>query len=170
MKYANVINPHDLFAGLGRDLAKRDQNELFSSVSANLGSTQPTIEFSSFGIYFPNDSSASETNDTLLFIQYGDDTLALGSSYSDVLELDDEIPVDGFIFGVANLTNSSTPVLGIGLEGLESTNSTVREQEGIDTFTYPNLPIVLVENGIIAKRAYSLFFEFKFRFGIVWWC
>ncbi|KAH3688268.1 hypothetical protein WICPIJ_000739 [Wickerhamomyces pijperi] len=170
-KYANVINP-SIGTRLRRgSLFKRDNDsdtdpdsdptsvgdDLYSSLSADIGEASATIDCEQFGVYSANDSSTGETNGTVLFIEYGDSTFAFGSFYQDVLTLGKDIEVEDFIFGVANLSNSSTPVLGIGLEGLESTNSTIRKELGLKGFTYPNLPSVLVEDGIIEKKAYSLY-------------
>ena len=81
----------------------------------------------------------------LFYIQYADGTAAKGVWGTDRVGFDQTF-VDGLTFAVANKSSSDVGVLGIGLQGLESTRN-----------KYLNLPMKLKEQGKIAKNLYSLY-------------
>ncbi|OBA28449.1 peptidase A1, partial [Hanseniaspora valbyensis NRRL Y-1626] len=106
-----------------------------------------------FGVFTPSDSITFEKNhtDAEFFIQYGDGTFAEGYWGSDQLTING-VAVDGLLFGVANMSNSSN-VLGISFPYLESSY----QSSSSDSFTYSNLPQLLKDTGLIQKVVYSLF-------------
>lgn len=112
-----------------------------------------------FGVFTPSDSTTFKKNntDTEFYIQYGDLTFAEGYWGSDQLTVNG-IAVDGLLFGVANISNSSN-VLGISFPQLESSNtaSTDTSSDSSSSFTYSNLPQFLKEKGFINKVVFSLY-------------
>ncbi|KAG7191709.1 Aspartyl protease [Scheffersomyces spartinae] len=61
------------------------------------------------------------------------------------------ISLENVTFGVGEVATSYPGLLGIGMEGLESTNS------GPNPYTYVNFPAKLVEEGLIKRNAFSLY-------------
>ncbi|SGZ40240.1 uncharacterized protein HGUI_02440 [Hanseniaspora guilliermondii] len=108
-----------------------------------------------FGVFNPDKSSSFKKNSSAssFYIEYGDNTFASGIWGSDKLTING-ISVDGMLFGVANVSNSSN-VLGISFPQLESSNQA--SSDSADTFTYNNLPQLLKQQGLINKVAYSLY-------------
>ncbi|CCF59951.1 hypothetical protein KAFR_0I01700 [Kazachstania africana CBS 2517] len=101
-----------------------------------------------FGTFNPNDSSTWSTNHTDFVITYSDNSTAEGVWGQDVLSIGG-LDISGVPFAVANYTNSSLGVLGIGLPGSETTYLT-------NSYMYDNLPMVLKKSGVIDSAAYSL--------------
>jgi candidapepsin/yapsin 1 len=87
-------------------------------------------------------------------IQYADGTDAYGIWGTDTVVIGNT-SVESLSFAVANNTSSDVGVLGIGLPGLEVTNSNARS--AASAYQYANLPIKLREQGSIAKAAYSVY-------------
>jgi len=87
-------------------------------------------------------------------IQYADGTDAYGIWGTDTVVIGNT-SVESLSFAVANNTSSDVGVLGIGLPGLEVTNSNARSASR--AYQYANLPIKLREQGSIAKAAYSVY-------------
>lgn len=106
------------------------------------------------GVFTPSDSTSFQKNHTSaeFFIQYGDNTFADGYWGSDKLTING-IAVEGLLFGVANISNSSN-VLGISFPQLESSFTSTEDSS---SFTYSNLPQLLKQSGFINKVVYSLF-------------
>ncbi|CCE61241.1 hypothetical protein TPHA_0A01580 [Tetrapisispora phaffii CBS 4417] len=133
-------------------------NPLCSSDDATFtgsdGSSQSSIDCSLYGTFDIDDSSSFTSNDTSFAITYGDGSYALGNWGQDVLSLQD-IDVTGLSFAVANYTNSTVGVLGIGLPSLEATYS--GSLAGSNPYQYDNLPLVLRNSGAVKSYAYSLF-------------
>ncbi|AMD18984.1 HBR083Cp [Eremothecium sinecaudum] len=113
-----------------------------------------SLDCMGMGAFNTSSSSSWKGNNTEFSISYADATYASGEWGVDTLRFGD-LHVDGLTFAVANATNSSTAVLGIGLPGIESTNLNSRSLS--DGYTYDNLPVMLKRDGVIAKNAYSLF-------------
>lgn len=84
------------------------------------------------------------------YISYGDTTFASGVWGQDRLHLED-LNITGLSFAVANRTNSSVGVLGVGLPGLQVTSN------GRRGYQYDNFPMVLQRAGATKANAYSLF-------------
>lgn len=106
------------------------------------------------GVFAPGNSTTfkKEYNNIEFEIDYGDYTYADGYWGEDTLSVNG-VSVDGLMFGVANVSNSSN-VLGISFEGLETSDDLINGHHG---FTYSNLPSILKQDGLINKKAYSLF-------------
>lgn len=114
-----------------------------------------TIDCSEYGTFDPSSSTTFTSNNTEFFIVYGDNSYAYGTWGYDSIQLQG-VEVKDFSFAVANQTNSTVGVLGIGFTGLETTYSGVSSSNS-DPYTYANLPVKLVQDGLINKNAYSLF-------------
>ena len=112
-----------------------------------------TIDCEEYGTFDPSASSSWSSNSTTFNINYGDTTFARGVWGQDRLHLED-LNVTGLSFAVANRSNSTVGVLGIGLPGLEVTytgSATGR------SYQYDNFPLVLKRNGAIEANVYSLY-------------
>ncbi|XBW36330.1 hypothetical protein QEN19_001910 [Hanseniaspora menglaensis] len=109
-----------------------------------------------FGVFTPSDSTTFKKNhtDSEFYISYGDATFASGYWGSDQLTING-VAVEGLLFGVANMSNSSN-VLGISFPALESSNQQTSTSD-TSTFTYSNLPQLLKSSGLINKVVYSLY-------------
>ncbi|CAI4058268.1 hypothetical protein SKDZ_04G3600 [Saccharomyces kudriavzevii ZP591] len=114
------------------------------------------INCDTYGTFDSSKSSTFESNKTKFSITYGDSTFASGTWGHDQLNLNN-LNVTGLSFAVANETNSTVGVLGIGLPGLESTYSGVSLSSVQNSYTYNNFPMVLKNSGAIKSSAYSLF-------------
>ena len=119
-------------------------------------STSQTIDCTAYGTFDTSKSSTFESNKTEFSITYGDSTFASGTWGRDQLSLND-LNITGLSFAVANETNSTVGVLGIGLPGLESTYSGISLSSAQKSYTYNNFPMVLKNSGAIKSTAYSLF-------------
>lgn len=110
------------------------------------------IDCSQYGTFNKSQSSTWSQNITALpfFISYGDTTFASGVWGQDQLHLED-INVTGLSFAVANRTNSTVGVLGVGLPSLEVTNA------ARNGYQYDNFPMILKRSGATSSSAYSLF-------------
>ncbi|CCK71298.1 pepsin-like aspartic protease KNAG_0G02410 [Huiozyma naganishii CBS 8797] len=110
------------------------------------------VDCSEYGTFSLEDSSTWSQNSSAppFYITYGDTTFASGVWGQDHLHLQD-VNVTGVSFAVANRTNSTVGVMGIGLPGLETTNS------GSRPYTYANFPQVLKNSGATQSALYSLY-------------
>ncbi|CAI4056807.1 hypothetical protein SUVZ_02G2700 [Saccharomyces uvarum] len=115
-----------------------------------------TIDCATYGTFDSSKSSTFQSNKTDFSITYGDLTFASGTWGHDQLNLNN-LNVTGLSFAVANKTNSTVGVLGIGLSGLESTYSGATLSSAQESYTYNNFPMVLKNSGAIKSAAYSLF-------------
>ena len=113
-----------------------------------------TVNCSEFGTFNKSLSSTYHDNGTCFAITYADHTFADGNWGQDVLYLDG-VDVSGVSFAVANDTDSTVGVLGIGLEGLETADSLTNSHP----HTYANLPAILKIDGAIDTAAYSLYLD-----------
>lgn len=98
------------------------------------------------------DASASSTfsrNNSDFFIQYGDGTVAEGDWGTDTFTISGTT-IPNMSFGLGSTTNSTTGILGVGYAANEAT-------VGIkNPYVYRNLPLRLVDSGVINTPAYSL--------------
>lgn len=127
----------------------------FNSNSNSNLDTDDLIDCEQYGVFDISDSKSFTKNQSapVFFISYGDTTFASGIWGQDVLHLED-LNITGLSFAVANRTNSSVGVMGIGFSGLEMTNV------GTDSnkpYTYDNFPMVLKRSGAINSLTYSLY-------------
>lgn len=131
---------------------------LSSSGEATSGSSDEVSEVQAncngLGVFTPSSSTSfkKQHSGVEFEIQYGDYTYAEGYWGSDSLTVNG-VNVDGLLFGVATIGNSSN-VLGISFEGLESSD---QSEDYSSDFTYANLPATLKSDGLIEKISYSLF-------------
>lgn len=125
------------------------ENNTYCSNSATVIANNEGINCTISGTF---DSSASSTysfNNTGFYIIYGDGTVAEGDWATDTLEIGNA-SITNMSFGLASTTNSSIGILGIGYTSNEASL-------GLDDpYTYENLPVKLVNEGIINTPAYSL--------------
>lgn len=136
-----------------------DTTIVTSEATATFDSTASTsqlIDCATYGTFNTSKSSTFNSNNTEFSIAYGDTTFASGTWGHDQLSLND-LNITGLSFAVANETNSTVGVLGIGLPGLESTYSGVSLSSVQKSYTYNNFPMVLKNSGVIKSTAYSLF-------------
>ncbi|SCU99882.1 LAME_0G06150g1_1 [Lachancea meyersii CBS 8951] len=113
----------------------------------------PTIDCDQFGTFDYSNSSTFEANTSKPFrTLYADGSYALGFWGRDELYLDDE-EISQLEFAVAEISNSTVGVLGVGIRQLESTFNYFNGS----TYTYPNFPVILKEKGVIERIAFSLY-------------
>lgn len=102
------------------------------------------------------DSSASSTFQVVgqdeFNISYVDDTGAAGDYFTDVFQIGGQT-LDNFQMGLATDTT-----IGIGIMGIGYANSEANVFTGNGT-VYPNLPLALVNAGLISTPAYSLWLD-----------
>ena len=114
------------------------------------------IDCSEFGTFDSSSSSTFHNNGTAFNIHYGDGSFALGTWGTDTVSIDD-ITLDALSLAVANSSNSSMGVIGLGLAGLETTYSSSHAVKSGQTYQYANFPLALKNAGIVAANAYSLY-------------
>lgn len=91
------------------------------------------------------------------YIQYEDFSYASGYWGTDYLQVGD-LRVHNASFAVANDTNSTTPVFGIGFPGGESSFASIGSgYRAAHPHEYANFPQLLKNQGIIQRVAYSLY-------------
>jgi yapsin 1 len=129
-------------------LDKRD------SLSSSIPSASATIDCAAYGT-FDTSTQAWKTHNQTFFIQYGDLTYALGTWGSSVVSFGNAT-LENFTFGVANNSNSTVPVFGLGFEGNEASTASFMENYG-GAFQYANFPAALKEAGFIERTLYSLY-------------
>ncbi|ODV94347.1 hypothetical protein PACTADRAFT_51204 [Pachysolen tannophilus NRRL Y-2460] len=121
-----------------------------TSISA---SPSATMDCDLYGTFDESKSDTFHSNGTDFLVQYADYTYASGTwAYDNVVIAGAN--VTDLSFAVANESNSSIGVLGIGFEQLETTYAS---STTIESYTYANMPAKMVELGIIYKNAYSLY-------------
>lgn len=150
------LTSHDSLTTTGNS-AKSDLNVVnkASDVTSDTSSLK-AIDCSQYGVFNPNNSDSFHSNETEFYIVYGDSTFAYGTWGYDTVTVGGT-EVKDFSFAVANRTNSTVGVLGIGLTGLETTYSGSRASSLTSRYQYANLPVKMVEDGLISKRLYSLY-------------
>lgn len=113
-----------------------------------------TLACNVYGTFDESKSSLFHLNKTAFQITYGDTTFAAGTwAYDDVKF--GSISVNSLSFALANETNSTMGVLGVGLQELETTYAS---SLSIDlAYTYLNLPAKMVLDGIIKRNVYLLY-------------
>ncbi|ODQ65686.1 acid protease [Nadsonia fulvescens var. elongata DSM 6958] len=104
------------------------------------------------GVFSIDDSSTWSFNNSDFEISYMDTSYASGDWGTDVVVMD-EAKIKNMSFAVGTFSNSTTGILGIGFEGLESTYNTTAES------LYPNLPQELYLRNYTQAVAYSLYLD-----------
>ncbi|KAA8899430.1 hypothetical protein TRICI_006344 [Trichomonascus ciferrii] len=107
------------------------------------------------GTFDKEKSKSYKSNGTDFFISYGDTTYAEGELASDVVKIGDT-KLEKAIFAVADTTNSTPGVFGIGYPANEATVIDVNTGEVDESKEYSNFPVMLKEEGITESVAYSL--------------
>ncbi|GAV55118.1 hypothetical protein ZYGR_0AS04410 [Zygosaccharomyces rouxii] len=115
-----------------------------------------TMDCSEYGTFDVQNSQSFRSNKTDFYISYGDGSFASGYWGTDRVNLGD-LSLDGVSFAVANETNSSVGVFGIGLPENEATFTPDPSLQGFHPYQYRNFPQVLKSKGAINRAAYSLF-------------
>lgn len=124
------------------------------SSGAGIGQEAPSNTCTQYGSFNTENSDTFQRNNSAspFQIEYADGTSAVGIwGHDDVIV--GNVTVHSMSFAIANETSSDVGVLGIGLAGLETTFST----RGGGGYTYENLPIKMVNQGLINKNVYSLY-------------
>ncbi|ONH64854.1 Aspartic proteinase 3 [Cyberlindnera fabianii] len=128
-------------------------------------SPRATIDCAKYGT-LDRSSSSFKGNGSFFFIQYGDSTYATGEWGTDDVTFGD-FTIDNLMFAVANQSNATVTVLGIGLEGNEASTSSFMDRYPGGAFTYPNLPVAMKNQGLISKVGYSLYMDPDSAEGVV---
>ncbi|GAV50213.1 hypothetical protein ZYGR_0U00690 [Zygosaccharomyces rouxii] len=119
-------------------------------------SPEPTMDCSQYGTFDVNKSKSFRSNKTEFYISYGDGSFASGYWGTDSVNFAN-MNLDGVSFAVANETNSTVGVFGIGLPENEATYTPDPSLNDFHPYEYQNFPQVLKSKGAINKAAYSLF-------------
>nr|BAE91902.1 Yapsin1 [Ogataea minuta] len=120
--------------------------------TASGDSSEATIDCSVYGTFDPSSSDTFKSNGTEFSISYADDSFAKGTWGTDDVTFNG-VTVDQLSMAIADETNSSMGVLGIGLKGLETTYS----GDVTNAYTYENLPYKMQSQGLISKPVYSVY-------------
>lgn len=126
-----------------------DESNPYCTTDASEISSGDGINCTKSGVFDTNSSSTFITNSSDFYISYGDNTVAEGDWARDTLDLSGN-KIYNMSFGLGTTTNSSIGILGIGYAANEATQSLT------NGYTYENLPLRLVSEGIINTPAYSL--------------
>lgn len=113
------------------------------------------IECSDSQVFTASDSSSFSNNNTEFSINYGDGSFASGYWGTDTVSFSGH-SIDSTSFGVANQSNSSSCVFGVGPEYGESTVTTIQGSDGTMSPTYENIPMRMKSMGLISSLSYSL--------------
>lgn len=129
----------------------------YPTASSDIPRAQRTMDCNRFGVFNMEESSTSKSNNTGFSTSYGDNSYADGLWIKDVMTLD-AVNISDLLFAVANVTNSTMGVLGIGLASIESYTPNDGSKSAVSK-EYNNFPLVLKQNKVIQKVAYSLFLD-----------
>lgn len=110
------------------------------------------INCSQYGTFDESTSKTFKSNYTTFSITYDDNTFAKGTWGQDTVSFGD-LSISNTNIAICDYTDNAQGVLGIGLAGLETTKVIG------GGYTYQNLPLKLVDDGIIKKAAYSVFLD-----------
>lgn len=116
-------------------------------------SSSSLLNCSQYGTFNPNSSDSFVSNYTSFSITYADKTFAKGTWSQDTVTIGD-LNIENMNLAVCGDTDNSMGVLGIGFASLEVTASSSYTK---NLYTYENLPLKLVSDGIINKAAYSVY-------------
>lgn len=132
-----------------KTLVKKDSTAPYDTAVATA-----TMDCSLYGTFDSSGSDSLVSNNTAFYVSYADGTFAYGTWVRDSIVMSGTT-IEDMNFGLANKSDSEMSVLGIGLESLESTN--VGYFSSGNAYKYANLPRKLVQDGLINRRAYSLY-------------
>ncbi|GMM58561.1 hypothetical protein DAKH74_051780 [Maudiozyma humilis] len=131
-------------------------------VKSHQVSSNNQINCSQYGTFDESHSRSFKSNGSYFAITYGDSTVSRGTWGHDDVVLQPQSPrgglnVSALSFGVANYSNSTVGVLGIGYPQLEVTYSGGKGNSRTTPYMYRNLPLQLKQQGRIRANAYSLY-------------
>ncbi|CEP20549.1 unnamed protein product [Cyberlindnera jadinii] len=132
--------------------------------STSISQSEATIDCEMFGV-FDTESQQWSTDGQLFLIQYVDMTYAIGYYGTSVVSFGNAT-LDGLTFAVANTSNASTSICGIGFEGNEASTGTYMDSFG-GAFQYQNYPSALKASGLIARNMYSMWMDSDTAEGVV---
>ncbi|SMN20507.1 similar to Saccharomyces cerevisiae YDR144C MKC7 GPI-anchored aspartyl protease, member of the yapsin family of proteases involved in cell wall growth and maintenance [Maudiozyma saulgeensis] len=116
------------------------------------------INCTEYGTFDSTSSKSFKSNATYFSILYGDKTRSSGIwGYDNVTLPGTDVILPNLSFGVANLSNSSVGVLGIGYPQLEVTYSGGNGNSQKSQYMYNNFPLQLKQQGNIKSNVYSLY-------------
>lgn len=115
-------------------------------------SSKNTFNCKKYGSFDPSKSKTFHSNNTEFGLSYGDTSVAIGVWGQDTVTIGNT-SISNVNLAVANFTNASSGIIGIGYEATEATYFTHSKNK----YKYLNFPAQLVADGIINKAAYSLF-------------
>ncbi|GAV28033.1 hypothetical protein PMKS-001501 [Pichia membranifaciens] len=118
-------------------------------------STQNVFNCKKFGSFDPSKSKTFHSNNTEFALSYGDTSCAMGVWGQDTVVIDNAT-IHNVNLAVANFTNSTSGIIGIGYE---ATEATYFSQFADHPYKYINFPAKLAADGVINKAAYSLFLD-----------
>lgn len=113
-----------------------------------------TYDCGEYGTFEPSSSLLFAWNDTLFLLRYLDSLYVLGKWGHDRVAVGGVL-LELLLFAVANWTNATVLVLGIGLPALEGTYAYATSSQ--TAYQYENLPMRLKLEGVIDKVMYLLF-------------
>ncbi|ODQ77425.1 hypothetical protein BABINDRAFT_163450 [Babjeviella inositovora NRRL Y-12698] len=116
------------------------------------------FDCSIYGTFDESSSTSFKSNNTDFYILYGDYTYASGGWGYDTVSIG-SLTVENMSFAVANQSNSTMGVLGIGFASLEATYSSAFV--GVEPYMYENFPMKLKSEGFIKKNIYSLYLNLQ---------
>ncbi|CAK9438406.1 uncharacterized protein LODBEIA_P26300 [Lodderomyces beijingensis] len=109
-----------------------------------------SLDCDKHGTYNKSKSSSASATDNSFSINYFDGSKAEGKYYQDSLEFASGFALDNATFAIVENTTSTIGVFGVGYEELEATSN-----------KYTNVPLLMKNQGLIARAAYSLYLDSK---------
>lgn len=149
-----VPGADNTFCNSRKDLGSNSTDQPLKTPS--LPAPQPTMDCQQYGTFDYTKSSSFKTNDSTLYIRYGDKSYALGRFGQDTVAID-SLGLPNVSLGVAHQASDTQGVFGIGLAGLETTKTGFSTTLNQCPYEYDNFPQVLKSQGIVDSNAYSLF-------------
>ncbi|KAL3238377.1 pepsin-like aspartic protease RNJ42_00192 [Nakaseomyces bracarensis] len=133
----------------------------FPTATNGIPYAEKTIQCQKYGVFNSTNSSTFKDNNTDFLVVYGSEAYASGNWGTDEVTVGG-MKVDNVSIGVANFSNNTYGILGIGFPALESTGSLLSNVSAANSSLenespYMNFPQLLKERGLINKVAYSLF-------------
>jgi yapsin 1 len=138
------------------ELSNNSEN---AQIKAKSISSDQMIDCSQYGTFDENNSQTFKTNNTAFSITYADGTFAQGVWGRDNVIISNT-NVTSLSLAVCDNTDNAMGILGIGLQGLETTFSGSTSSTSLSAssqYKYENLPVKLKTLGIIQYISYSVY-------------